>query len=155
MKGYEAFKDAVALSESSNDYGAKNAWGYLGRYQFGMMRLTDLGLCEKIGKTYRWRAPYSEAVFLADHALQDRIFRRHVALLRQEVLKDFGKRLGKTILGVQITLSGSVAVCHLLGKGGLRDFLNGVDRGDALGTRASTYMRKFAGYDITADLVAA
>jgi hypothetical protein len=151
VRDFAAFVEAIAGSESSGDYAAKNRFGFLGRYQFGLARLSDLGLTERVPGTkrgFRWKAPLSEAAFLADHGLQDDTFCRHVADLHDVCMARFAAHLGRTACGVTVTMSGMIAVCHLLGPGGLADFLGGRDGADANGTKASTYMGRFAGYAI-------
>ena len=59
--------------------------------------------------------------------------------------------VGKTIKGIHITQSGLLAGAHLVGPGGVKDFLhsNGKnDVKDANGTPVSSYIKKFGGYDI-------
>lgn len=147
-KSFADFVHAMAISESSDDYTCVNKWGFLGRYQFGMPRLSDLGLCERDGKGFRFVPPITKEGFLRDAALQDETFRRHVVDLRKAVVAQHLRTFGKAVDGTTITLSGCVAVCHLLGLGGLADYLNGNDKSDALGTTASTYMKRFAGFDL-------
>ena len=58
--------------------------------------------------------------------------------------------VGRSIKGVEVTVSGMLAAAHLLGPGGVRDFLrsNGrVDPVDGNSTRASDYMRRFPSYE--------
>lgn len=153
-KTFAAFVLAMAVSESSDDYACVNQWGFLGRYQFGMPRLTDLGLCERWGKGFRFVPPLTKEAFLSDQALQDETFRRHVMDLRKVVTMKFAGAIGQKCGGIVVTLSGCIGVCHLLGAGGLSAFLDGKDHADALGTTASTYMSRFAGYDIPAEAAA-
>jgi len=61
------------------------------------------------------------------------------------------KYVGKTINGIRITQSGLLAGAHLVGPGGVKDFLqsNGkIDVKDKNGTPVSSYIKKFAGYNI-------
>ena len=158
---WETFVRAIAMRESSDNYTAKNRYGYLGRYQFGLARLTDLGLCERIpgtvgwsNKVFRWKTDesWSEELFLASPGLQDRIFELHVGMHKKFILDKYRARLGHKVNGVRITLSGTIACFHLLGHGGFQHFLKGEDASDANGTMASDYLTDFENYEIPSDL---
>jgi hypothetical protein len=73
----------------------------------------------------------------------------HVHNLADSIAKKHADALGKTINGIEITLSGLVAGAHLKGLGGVKQFLQGKDNEDALGTKISEYIKKFGGYDLT------
>ena len=63
------------------------------------------------------------------------------------------KYIGKTINGITITASGLLAGAHLKGAGSVADYLksNGKNIGkDAFGTSVETYIKRFAGYDVSA-----
>jgi hypothetical protein len=163
LRSWDAFVLAIAMRESSDDYTAKNRYCYLGRYQFGLARLTDLGLCERIpgtegwaNKYFRWKSEKEcdEAKFLASPDLQDRAFDLHVGMHSRLVLKKYQGRLGHKVRGVRLTHSGIIACIHLLGHGGFQHFLAGEDASDANGTKASDYLEDFAGYDIPDNLPA-
>jgi hypothetical protein len=56
---------------------------------------------------------------------------------------------GKTINGIYITESGILAAAHLGGQGSVkRYFRNGKVFRDGNGTKITSYMNKFSGYDI-------
>ena len=58
----------------------------------------------------------------------------------------------KKINGIEITESGILAAAHLAGAGNVKKFLrsNGTNCfSDAYGAKLSTYLRKFAGYDVS------
>jgi hypothetical protein len=159
LRPYADFVKAMALSESSDNYATVNEFGYLGRYQFGLARLSDFGLCERIpgtagmgNKCFRWRLPFSQDVFLTSCLLQDTIFNMHVGDLHKIVIWRYQKYLGRDVDNTLVTTSGAVACMHLLGEGGLMHFVAGEDSTDANGTAASDYVRKFAGYLIPDDL---
>ena len=62
------------------------------------------------------------------------------------------KYIGKTVNGTHITESGLLAGAHLVGPGGVKRFLTSNGRDDvkdANGTPVSSYIKKFAGYDIS------
>jgi len=88
--------------------------------------------------------------FLKSRYLQDYIMRIHVTQLRNLFKKrKYSKYLGKTVNGIEITISGLVAGAHLKGLGGVRKFLKGKDNADAYGTKISEYIEKFGGYDLS------
>lgn len=155
MKPYADFKAAVRKRESSNNYKAKNTLGYLGAYQFGRARLTDLGICRRIkgtkgfaNKSFEFVPPMTEELWLNSVEAQDQAFDRHVADLKRRILKiyptpDF--KVGELSFG----LSGAIGVCHLLGIGGLNQMLDGVSQADGYGTKPEEYAALFDGYAIT------
>jgi len=141
MKPYSEFAEAIGLRESSGKYDAKNSLGFLGKYQFGLARLTDLGLCRRKPMTvgyanscFEFIPPHSEAEFLGSPTLQEEMFRKHVTDLKRQV-----RRLE----------SGLVAGAHLLGMGGVRALLfEGTVQEDANGTRITSYISKFSNYEL-------
>ena len=156
-KDYIAFREALGQRESGGDYRAVNPYGYLGKYQFGMARLCDLGYTErKPGTTgysnanFIWKNGYSKEWFLTSPKQQDEIFYKHCQLLKKRIVEEFNDYLGVvTVLGISITLSGLIAGAHLGGIGGIRNFvLHGADSLDANGTRISQYIKEFGDYDI-------
>ena len=159
LRPYQDFVNAIGQRESSNSYTVVNKYGYLGRYQFGLARLSDFGLCTRISgsvgysnKSFRWVAPYSEELFLSTPLLQDKIFEVHVAEYQSYISRNFGKHLNSYVNGSWFSLSGAIACCHLLGIGGLRHFVKGEDTSDANGTMASDYIEEFADYLIPTNL---
>lgn len=162
---FEAFAERMRDREGGGRYDAVNRFGYLGAYQFGMARLCDLGLAERIPGTagygndaFRWVSGWSRERFLGDHAAQDSAFRRHVswhlAHVEQRGLDCFvGEQLSALLGGALdpaddcvVSMSGIAAVCHLHGYGGFRALMMECkDLADANGTKASDYMREFGG----------
>lgn len=158
-KPYNEFVKAMAQRESSGRASIKNRLGFLGKFQFGMARLTDFGLAERVpgldgfaNSSFRWKEPFSEGAFLSNEELQDKVFDLHVGAIRQRVKNHFVPLLDHVFFGVKLTMSGAVACCHLLGEGGFRKFTHGIDAADANGTKASDYVRLFQGYDIPSSL---
>lgn len=152
MKSFEYFCLAMRQRESSNEYFVENALGYLGAYQFGMARLCDYGITERKptaspfsqkNSDFEFVGGMSKEKFLADRNLQDLIFRWHVIQHRRMIKRHY------PLLPESADMSGAVAVCHLVGFGGLKRLLDGHDDPiDANGTQASSYMKLFAGYEI-------
>lgn len=158
----ESLSAALARRESSNNPKAVNQFGYLGKYQFGKAALIDLGYV-KAGKTTKenynnksmtWTGKggiKSSADFLNNEAVQDQVFRESM-VMRKQRLEKFGliQYVGKTVHGVKITLSGALAAAHLVGEGGLRQFLrDGKVIKDGNGTSVVEYLTKFAKADIS------
>lgn len=172
MKGYLEFREALGKRESSDNYQCVNSLGYLGRYQFGKPRLWDFGYSidgwqPKWSKEQIKNYPVviiNKEDFLKNANLQNDIFLAHVKdAIRQIKRHKLNEYIGKTILGIEITLSGLVAGFHLKGIGSEKKDKNGkwtapgikhfvkyeYDNADAYGTKISEYISKFAGYDLT------
>ena len=152
---YADFCDAIRRRESSNKYACVNSLGFVGAYQFGMARLCDLGLTERIRPGYandcfRWKAPMSRDSFLSNKSVQDACFDLHVQKLKDQII---GHKIPLPFQcsccskPFSLDLSGAIGVCHLLGFGGLFSLVKrGRDEMDGYGTRASTYGKLFSGY---------
>lgn len=158
-KTYKDFVKDLGARESGGDYRIVNEFGYLGKYQFGLARLTDFGLClRKPGtkgfgnKSFVWKPPYSQDWFLASPEIQDLVFDLHVGHYKRVLEQRYIMTLGKTYLGTLVTLSGAVACCHLLGVGGFQMFARGINSTDEYGTSAKDYIAKFGGYKIDENL---
>lgn len=157
---FENFRDALGYRESLNNYKCKNAFGYLGKYQFGKERLYDLGysLNGYAPQGQPMKIFLSAGDFLEDPDLQETLFIRHVYLLKFEINKKFSGFLNKDFdfvdaangrRTVPVTLSGLVAGAHLKGIGGVSRFLlTHKDNYDGLHTAFSSYVSKFNGYKI-------
>lgn len=162
-------------------YGRCNKFGYMGAYQFGMARLADVGLTERLvwkrpndmrNDAFAWINGWSKVRFLADRSFQDALFTGHVLDLVNWVYRSkLDSFIGEWLSAVMsnylqknrsvpamtatpvrpsedcvVTLSGMVAVCHLLGPGGLQELLwNRRDKTDGFGTKASHYLKHFEG----------
>jgi len=159
LKPYAQYVQDLGARESGGDYKAKNQFGFLGKYQFGLARLSDLGLCTRVAGTtgaanrnFTWVPPYSEAAFLGTPALQDQCFDVHVGRYANWMALKYTQAMGRVFCGVTVTVSGAIAVCHLVGLGGFMDLIKGHDAQDANGTHASEYAGKFGGYAIPVGL---
>lgn len=151
---FKEFAEALGKRESAGKYDVVNKWGFLGKYQFGKARLTDLGLMRKVvenGQTkFVWSEGLSTAKFLSSPEIQEWTFEESCRRWLVFIRRNFAKYIGKTVNGVKITESGLVAGLHLLGPGGVRKFLEqGIDGEDALGTKVSSYIKAFADYDLS------
>ncbi|WGH75786.1 peptidoglycan-binding protein LysM [Tenacibaculum tangerinum] len=139
IKDFVGFKEALAFKESQGRYRVVNSLGYLGKYQFGKETLK------------RFRI-YNTSYFLKNPELQERTFVAYCKLNKWILRKDIKRSVGKTINGIKITESGILAAAHLSGAGNVKKFLrsNGATRfNDAYGTSIQSYLKKFAGYDVS------
>ncbi|AZJ33867.1 MULTISPECIES: peptidoglycan-binding protein LysM [Tenacibaculum] len=139
LNDFVGFKEALAFKESQGRYRVVNTLGYLGKYQFGKETLK------------RFRI-YNTTHFLRNPELQERTFVAYCKLNKWILRKDIKRSVGKTINGVKITESGILAAAHLSGAGNVKKFLrsNGSIRfNDAYGTSIQSYLKKFAGYDVS------
>ena len=138
-KNFIGFKEALAFKESQGRYRIVNKLGYLGKYQFGKETLK------------RFRI-YNTNNFLKTPELQEKAFIAYCKVNKWILRKDITRSVGKTINGVKITESGILAAAHLSGAGNVKKYLrsNGVFKfNDAFGTSIRSYMKKFAGYDVS------
>lgn len=139
QNNFVAFKEALAYKESRGNYTIVNTLGYLGKYQFGR---NTLG---------RFRI-HNTRDFLQNPELQEEAFIALCEINKWILRKDIKRFVGKKINGIEITESGILAAAHLAGAGNVKKFLrsNGTNCfSDAYGAKLSTYLRKFAGYDIS------
>jgi hypothetical protein len=136
---FVGFKEALAFKESQGKYRAINTLGYLGKYQFGKTTLE------------RFRI-YNTDAFLKNPELQERTFIAYCQVNKWILRKDIKRSVGKVINGVKITESGILAAAHLSGAGNVKKYLrsNGrYNKSDAYGSTIQSYMKKFAGYDVS------
>ena len=158
---YEQYKDnpeelaRIAASLSSNmltnlgesesqglgGYNAQNSEGYVGKYQFGDARLTDFR--DATGKDFTMEQ------FKDSPALQEEVVQWH-----QKDISDYAddtgldEYKGQTINGVLINDDSIMAMAHLGGKSGMRQFIESggeYDPADSNGTTLSAYGMKFSG----------
>ena len=133
----ENFLDAIGHRESTNRYDVVNPWGYMGRYQFGRRTLKGLGF--KVTKKE----------FLSNPQLQEEAMMALLLHNKEKLQKYIDVFDGKTVNGMLITESGILAAAHLGGQGSVkRYFKNGKVFRDGNGTKITSYMEKFSGYDI-------
>ena len=133
----EKFLDAIGHRESTNRYDVVNPWGYMGRYQFGRSTLKGLGY------------DVSKKEFLSNPELQEEAMLSLLKHNKDKLQKYIDVFDGKTINGIYITESGILAAAHLGGQGSVRRyFRNGKVFRDGNGTKITSYMDKFSGYDI-------
>ena len=133
----QRFLHDIGHRESGNRYDITNNWGYMGRYQFGKSTLKGLGF------------NVTKQQFLNNPHLQDSAM---MALLNhnKEKLQTYIDIFdGQTVNGMYVSESGILAAAHLGGQGSVkRYFKNGKIFSDAYGTKITSYMKQFSGYDI-------
>ena len=139
QNNFVAFKEALAYKESRGNYTIVNTLGYLGKYQFGRNTLSRIRI-------------HNTRDFLQNPELQEEAFIALCEINKWILRKEIKRYSGKTINGIEITESGILAAAHLGGAGNVKKFLrsNGTNCfSDAYGAKLSTYLRKFAGYDVS------
>ena len=131
------FLSAIGFRESGNRYDITNTFGYMGKYQFGKSTLKGLG--------YK----VSKKEFLNNPNLQEEAMLSLLNHNKEKLQKYIDVYDGKTINGIYITESGILAAAHLGGQGSVRRyFRNGKVFKDGYGTKITSYMSQFSGYDI-------
>ena len=131
------FLDAIGFRESGNRYDITNKWGYMGKYQFGKSTLKGLGF--KVSKNE----------FLNNPKLQEEAMMALLLHNKEKLQKYIDVFDGQTVNGMYISESGILAAAHLGGQGSVkRYFRNGKVFKDGFGTKITSYMDKFSGYDI-------
>jgi hypothetical protein len=131
------FLDALGFRESGNRYHITNKWGYMGKYQFGRSTLKGLGF--KVTKQE----------FLNNPQLQEEAMMALLLHNKEKLQKYIDVFDGQTVNGMLITESGILAAAHLGGQGSVkRYFKNGKVFRDGNGTKITSYMKQFSGYDI-------
>ena len=138
-KSFVGFAQKMAYKESRGILHLVNPYGYMGKYQFGKSALRTVGI-------------YDFHEFLRNAEWQDKAFEALIARNKWELRKEIAKFSGKVINGVEITESGLVAAAHLGGAGSVKKYLRSNGKNgfkDGFGTSLSSYIRKFAGYDIS------
>ena len=131
------FLNAIGHRESSNRYDIVNRWGYMGKYQFGRSTLKGLGF------------DVTKKEFLSNPQLQEEAMMALLLHNKEKLQLYIDTFDGKTINGMLITESGILAAAHLGGQGSVkRYFKKGKVFRDGNGTKITSYMNKFSGYDI-------
>lgn len=169
----KGFIYALARRESSADLNQNdsvnreaihniNERGYIGLFQYGKGALIDIGYKTKQGEWTGKNGAVSEEVFRSSREIQVAAINLSIDLWCQRLRAGgFNEYYGKIVKGVEITESGCIAGCHLVGSGGLASFLDmpgnyKIDRRtgkrhsefDGNKTHISEYLDLFAGYDL-------
>lgn len=137
VKDHIAFLDAIGYFESSNRYDIVNRFGYMGKYQFGSSTLQSLNI------------NVSRKTFLNSPDLQEEAMDRLLVNNFKSLRRYIYKYEGKYVHGVYITKSGVLAAAHLAGAGNVRKFFRkGYEFKDGNGTKMTSYMKIFSGYEL-------
>ena len=133
----DRFLNDIGFRESGNRYDITNTWGYMGKYQFGKSTLKGLGY------------DVSRKEFLNNPELQEEAMLSLLSHNKEKLQTYIDLFDGETINGMYISESGILAAAHLGGQGSVkRYFRNGKVFKDAYGTKITSYMKTFSGYDI-------
>jgi hypothetical protein len=153
---FDAYAAAIRQRESSGDYTKVNKGGYTGAYQFKKPALIDAGFMDDSGN---WTS-YAQSLgvnsmedFKNNPEAQDAAF-QNLTEKNWDYLRNYLPYVGRTIGGVPVTISGLLAGAHLVGHGGVKQFLdsNGTCVPvDGNRTPVTEYMKKFGGYDFKFD----
>ncbi len=138
IKNHSKFLEDLGMRESSGNYKAVNQFGYLGKYQFGRKTLNALGYEEVSNREFLANASIQEEAMYALLSHNKHILRRQIE-----------KYHGTTVNGIYITESGILAAAHLAGPGNVTKFFRkGYEFKDGYGTRLTSYMVNFSGYQL-------
>ena len=138
-KSFAGFAQKMAYRESRGILHLVNPFGYMGKYQFGKSTLRTVGV-------------YDFQEFLRNAEWQDKAFQALIARNKWQLRKEIEKYSGKVRNRIEITESGLVAAAHLGGAGSVKKYLRSNGRSgfkDGFGTSLSSYIKKFAGYDVS------
>lgn len=163
MRTLQDFLNDLGARESGGNYKAFNKFGYAGKYQMGEAALIDCGYYKKASRNYNndWRGTFTgkDGVYSINDFLNNPKAQENAQIIFKKrqwsYLKALGadKYAGKIINGYTITSSGLLAGAHLKGAGAVIDYLKSDGQKnpcDAFGTSVESYMKKFAGYDVSA-----
>ena len=138
VRNHNKFLDEVGFRESSNNYKAVNQFGYLGKYQFGRKTLNAIGFKD-----------ISNYEFLSNPEIQEEAMLVLLQKNKHTLRREIKKYVGETVNGIYITESGILAAAHLGGAGNVRKFFRkGYEFEDGNGTKMTSYMVRFADYNL-------
>ena len=102
-----------------------NELGYVGLFQYGTPALIDIGYKTKAGTWTGKNGATSIEAFRSSREIQIAAINLSIDLWCKRLRAgNFNEYYGKIINGIEITESGCIAGCHLVGSGGLASFLN-------------------------------
>lgn len=132
----KGFIYALARRESSADLNQNdlvnkkaiheiNERGYIGLFQYGEGALIDIGYKTKQGEWTGKNGAVSEEAFRSSREIQVAAINLSIDLWCKRLrVWGFNEYYGKIVKGIEITESGCIAGCHLVGSGGLASFLD-------------------------------
>lgn len=131
------FLNDIGFRESSNRYDVVNQYGYMGKYQFGIKTLESLGI------------DTTKKEFLSSPDLQEEAMITLLKSNQHNLRRQIKKYDGKLVNGILVTESGLLAAAHLGGPGSVKKWLrSGEDFRDGNGTKITSYIKTFNGYDL-------
>jgi len=158
---YDAFLAELRHSESRGNYQAVNTLNFLGAYQFGEAALIDLGYVRRDRDIYDndfsggftgKNGVRNIQDFLNNPEIQDKAAHAWMKIMWRYIrAKNLDRHAWKEIGGVVMAPSGMLAATHLLGWGGLKEFVESegqVDPRDPYGMKLSTYIRRHGGFAV-------
>ena len=161
QKSFQAFFAALRRSESGGNYKAVNTLHFIGAYQFGEAALVDLGYVRpdwnlydnNYGGGFTGKDGIRSVKDFLDHPkVQDKAANAWMKIMWHYIELKRLQCYAFTKIGRQVlTPSGMLAATHLLGTGGLQQFIqtNGSPKiVDPYGMPMVTYVAKLEGYDI-------
>ena len=162
MKTLQRFLNDLGARESGGNYKALNKYGYAGKYQMGEAALVDAGYYRKLSRKYNndWSGDFlgkDGVKSLQDFLNAPRAQENAQMIYKKKqwgYLKAVGAHnyLGLIINDTVITPSGLLAGAHLKGAGSVIEYLKSRGKNvgkDAFGTSIESYIRQFAGYDVS------
>jgi hypothetical protein len=152
-KDYEKYREGIGYRENGGKYSGSNTLGYLGKYQFGVAALEDLGYikkgsAKKLGDNKNqdiifkdpknWTDGWSKEKFLNDKKAQDDAMQRFTSNNLAWLRKNGYLKSESTTQQI----SGLLAAMHIGGPGGVIKMMKeNIDRQDAYGTKVSDYIK--------------
>ena len=162
MKTLQQFLNDLGTRESGGNYKAVNKYGYLGKYQMGEAALIDAGYYKKNSRCYNndWTGEFfgKDGVKTVQDFLNSPKAQENAQIIFKKKQWGYLKAVGAhnysglVIKGILITPSGLLAGAHLKGAGCVINYLKsrGIDNSkDAFGTSIESYIKQFAGYDVS------
>ena len=138
IRDHKKFLEDIGFRESSGNYKAVNQFGYLGKYQFGRKTLNAIGFED-----------VSNYEFLSNPEIQEEAMLVLLQKNKHTLRREIKKYVGETVNGIYITESGILAAAHLGGAGNVRKFFRkGYEFEDGNGTKMTSYMIRFADYNL-------
>ena len=132
------FLNDIGFRESTNRYDVVNQYGYMGKYQFGIKTLKSIGI------------DTTKQEFLSSPDLQEEAMITLLKSNQHNLRRQIKKYDGKLVNGILVTESGLLAAAHLGGPGSVKKWLrSGEDFKDGNGTKITSYIKTFNGYDLT------
>jgi integrating conjugative element protein (TIGR03758 family) len=157
---YENYLVALRRFESGDNYTIVNPFGYAGWYQMGEMAMIDAGYYRRDGTPDR--NDWNPANFTGKNGINSLADFLNNPAKQTQAITDYNQKqwsyitamgldraIGRTINGIVITESGLLAGAHLVGIGGLQQFINSngsiVPR-DGTNTPITKYVGDFGGF---------